>query len=193
MKQITTRALNSSIALSLAACLLLAACSSDQITASLELAVDAAIAAAPAVEAAAGVSPDVQGIVSNYLGATETCLTSADGVLGSATVNAGAAAAQIAAACSADLLKGPALPAGTPTNVILAVQALSQALAKFLSAIPSTKTVSLYLAHPAMVSGFAGPQRSSSAKLKLDRKRLVRIHAKLAALRAKLVGRAPGR
>lgn len=165
----------------LGATLLLGACSPDQITSSLELAVDAAIAAGPAVEAAAGVPADTQQIVGEYLDAAETCLSEAAAALDAAPARPSATAAQIAAVCSATLEKSPALPAGTPASVTAAVNAVATALAKFLGSVPMPSPAGL---PPSGASSFFAAQ--APVKVKVDRKRLTRIHSKLLALREKL-------
>ena len=164
-------------------CLGLCACTSDQVTTSLELAVDAMIAAAPAVEIAANVPPATQTAIANYLAFTETCLASAQSVLANKTATVATIAAQIAASCSADELKSPVLPAGTPQNVVTAVNAVSSALGTFLGNIPKASS-SLYAGGPT-VSSFFGTAPVAT-KVKPDRKRLDRIKTKLDALHAKL-------
>lgn len=165
-----------SIALLTLPALFLTACTADQVTTSLELAVDAALAAAPAIEQAAGVAPDTQQAVSGYLALTQTCLVSAESVLSAGRPVASAAAA-VADACSANALQSPVLPSGTPSNVVSAVNAVAKALSVFLNSVP--KSAAIYLSHPEFASGFAG----KPAKAKADKKRLARIRRKLEKLK----------
>jgi hypothetical protein len=161
------------------------ACTSNEITTNLELAVDAAIAIAPAVETAANLPLETQTIVSAYLAVTQTCLDTAAATLDQPNVNRPAAAAQITAACAAAVSHSPALPPGTPANVVAAVGAISQALAKFLQSIhTATPPPALALLKGAPAFGFlpanTGPDNVKPTRA--DRKRLARIREKLRKL-----------
>ncbi len=156
----------------LAAVMFCTACvSADQITRDLELAVDAAIAAAPAVEVSANVPPATQAIVAAYLGLVQTCLKAAAGAETTTGITAAGAAA-IAAACGSSLTASPTLPTGTAANVVTAVTAVSASLSVFLQALPSPTTAALSL--------------HSGKKFKLDSKKLDVVKNKLEMLDSKL-------
>lgn len=139
--------------------LLFAACTSDQVTASLEAAVDAAIAADSIAR-----PQDAP-----YLALATTCLDQAETILaGSATpaIKAG----QISAACATAVAGQASAP--------VTVQAVSAALNVFLSHV-SSLAAQIQLSNPAAVNAFLG-----SPVAKLSRSKLKKIRAKLEKLKA---------
>lgn len=165
--------LRSFLAVPLAAVVFVAACSGDNITKYLELAVDAAIAATPAIETVAGVAPATQQQIATYLNLVEGCLTAAAGAESPTGITAAGAAA-VTAACASNLIASPNLPAGTPTEVVAAIAAVANAISTFLQQLPAASVQKVALA-----SG-------KTAKFKLDTKRMASIKAKLAILDGKL-------
>lgn len=151
----------------------------DNITTTLELAVDAALAAAPSLEAVAGANPAVVAAVTTALTAAEACLNAAQNTLTGTSTVSSVGAAQIIAACATAVL--PSVPAGTPSNVAAAIAALGNAISTFIGSLPKAG-VAAYVAHPEMVNSFAG----SSGKTKLNKKALKRIAGKLTTLHGAL-------
>ena len=164
-------------AATLLALLSLTACNADQITTTLELVVDAAIAAAPAVEASAGVAPLTQQIIATYLQGAQQCTAAAATTLASGTATPAQKAAAVAGECAG--LLAPDLPAGTPAATVNAVAAVANALSQFLAQLNSTK-LAMVLSHPELARGFEGASKQATA---INMKRVRRIQSKAAKLR----------
>lgn len=172
------------IAIILVAALALTACTSENVTVTLEAAVDAAIAAAGIFETISGVSPQTQAAVGTYLSLAQACVTDAVTTLSDKTETPAAQVAKIAASCAASAQS--TLPAGTPQNVVLAVTAVSNAITAFLTELHSTSVTSVnafVLTSPAMVSAFAN--KPGAAAPHLNQRRLKRIHEKVLKLQQK--------
>lgn len=119
-------------ALLIAALATLTGCNSNQAIANLQLAVEAADIAFSAVASSAGLPAATQTAVSNYLTAADQALSQASQILagpGTAAEKAARLTATFAQVAS------PLLPAGTPQTVVNAVQAVSNAIARFLSQV----------------------------------------------------------
>lgn len=174
---ITQRAALAAIALPLIFCL--SACSGDQITTTLELAVDAAIAATPAIEAAAHVSPQMQAMVSAYLATAETCLADADSAVNAAGATPASIAAAIAGSCGSAVTQTPGFPQGTPTAIVAAVGAVASAIATFVIHLQAT-TVTM-ARHPEFARSFA-----DSPQAKISKAKAAKIHKKILELQARL-------
>jgi hypothetical protein len=174
---ITKRAALAAIALPLILCL--SACSADQITTTLELAVDAAIAATPAIEAAAHVSPQIQATVSAYLTTAETCLTDADSAVNAPGATPASTAAAIAGSCGNAVIQTPGFPQGTPSAIVAALGAVASAIATFLQNLQGTAVA--MAEHPQFARSFA-----DSPQAKISKAKAAKIHKKILELKAKL-------
>lgn len=154
--------------------LLTVACTGEQVTATLEAAVDAAIAVAPVIEATSGVSPGVQAIIGTYLTAAQGCMGHAVTVLGSGGLTPADQGAQIASACATSATV--TLPLGTPQNVAVAVTAVASAITNFIQATHAPVPM------PPLAHSFF--ETKGAAKKHLDQKRLARIRRKLEKIQA---------
>lgn len=159
---------------------LLTACTGEQVTATLEAAVDAAIAVAPVIEAS-GVSPGMQMIIGNYLTAAQSCMGRATTILGAATLAPAEQGVQIASACATSA--SVTLPLGTPQNVAVAVTAVASAIANFIQATHAPVPLP-----PGAHSFF---ETKDAARKHIDQKRLARIRKKLEKIKTKEVAQNP--
>jgi hypothetical protein len=143
----------------LAAALMLSACTSDQVTVSLEAAVDAAIAA----DAIARPQD------APYLTLATGCLDQAETIL-AGTGTPAIKAAQVSAACAAAV--------AAQVNAPVSVQAVSAALNVFLSHVQQL-SAQVQFSNPRMVAAFAGSPaaKPSKARLAKIRKKLDRLKA----------------
>lgn len=151
-------------ALVFALCISLAACTSDQITTTLEAAVEAAIAADTIARPADR----------PYLDVTQGCLDAAVSILASTqapAVKAGLISSICAAAVAAE------------SNAPVTVQAVSAALNAFLRVVAQT-SAAIQFSNPAAVNAFLGAKAAQPS-----RKKLRRIREKLDALKARRAAR----
>lgn len=155
----------------------LTACSPDQIAQSLDAAVNAAVAVAPAIEKAANVPADTQAIIGNYLAATQGCLASASATLRQTGLTARQQAIAITAGCVDAVAKSPALPAGTPANVVAAVQTVVSALSGFLN---------MFAAPAAPTAAHTVSANADTPAPHVDPKTLDKVDQTLAKLRGQL-------
>lgn len=147
------------ILVAIALCISLAACSSDQITVTLEAAVDAAIAADAVAR------PQDQA----YLALAAGCLDQAETIL-AGTASPAIKSTAIGAACATAVAAGSAAGPG--------VQAVAIALTTFLRQVST-------VAAQIRISGPVNSFMSSTPEAKLSKSKLKAIRKKINALKAK--------
>jgi hypothetical protein len=109
---------------------LLSACSSSQIVASLEAVVAAAELAVPVIGAAGGIPPQTSAVIVSYLQAVGLATGKASVILAGTGTAAEKSAAIVAAFAQVAALN---LPPGTPAEIVAVINGVSQAVINFLS------------------------------------------------------------
>lgn len=129
-------------AIVLAALLILSACSTSQVIANLQIALDAVAAGLPILSGLTNVPPEVVAQVETYVGATNQALGQASTILAGTGTDA-QKAAQIAAAFA-----GIAAPIVPPQYAAIAnlVKTVAQDVAAFLASVPGNTAASARVA-----------------------------------------------
>lgn len=162
----------------LAGAIALVGCSQSQVTITLDLVVTAADVAVSTLETTGQIPAPIANEVTSYLGQVTTAVDFATTELAT-TDTAAIKATKITSEFAALAL--PQLPPGGPAAIVATINAVAQAIGKFLATI---QTTSAQLETPGALA-FAGS--SGSAKLNsADKKALPKIAARNAAVKAKL-------
>ncbi len=149
----------------LLAVLLLAGCQPSTVITTLEAVVASAEIALPVIAAAAGIPPATTAAIVQYLQLVDVAITRASVILASSASSAdkaaqiGVAFAGIAAGCNC-------IPPGTPQTVVAVVNAVAQAVSRFLAtmgAVPGPQGIA-----PASVPEYkpSGTDRTALVKIR---------------------------
>lgn len=169
--------------LPLAFCLLLVACTDNQVLLSLDAAVASTEIALPVIAAASGLSPQLTASLEQYLVAVDDSAAKTADILGNQSLSPAQRYAQVTALFAAIAI--PELPVGTPQNVAAVINAVAVAVNHFLVQL---RALNVEVAHGPQALGFQSGHKQpvlSKAQLEKIRQRAAKAKAKIQAAKKK--------